>query len=453
MSEPRMPIPARLELNFPRVFVSRCGSFMEFRVTNVSPQPLLDVRVTLSCGILGFPANITEVGGLRPGESRLAHLDTLPEGIGSQVLRCQVEFGMGRDWHQFEGTFPHITVYERPETVSNVSVVIQDIQSNRDSAAKSEMGGIKGDVNISLSNLLPKIQTVNDLIQLRLPDAFFEVGLTPGRRRDFTEVLNIPAEFLRVYEPAESIHLAPAGHQPIADDPSGWRLVGGAGSSLFCGRSTADCDFTLRFFPASEENKQRTTYLSRRHARLHHASGHLYVENASLSGGLLCVGQQPVKTGTVCLLPESDLLSLGQPPGEYRLRCRTIPPPAHRTIRIANLSQWAGRSLPETEPDWGLTSVLPENSVPAFWNTLWFHSRTSFGSGVEAAMMLDTQRLDPIHGYVHHRHGMFWLENASSEGGGVSVDGIALGDGDIAPLRDGAVILLGDQELICRRQR
>jgi hypothetical protein len=293
---------------------------------------------------------------------------------------------------------------------------------------------------------------------LRLPDAFFEVALAPGQRRDFTDILHIPEYFLRFHELAEAIHLRPSGApQTNGEEPTGgWRLVGGGSSALYCGRSARDCDFPLRFLPATEENEKRASFLSRRHIRMTRKNGRLELENLSLSGGLVFVGTTLVKGGVTAPVSDGEIFSLGQPPGEFKLRCQFLAPTGVRCMRIANWSQWAragDQNQPEEVADWGVALLQPENSGPAFWQTRWFHSRISFGSGAEAVMRLNTHGLDPVHGYFHHLAGSFWLENASSEGGGVMLDGVPLADGDIAPLCDSSSLNLGGVLFTLLRQR
>jgi hypothetical protein len=450
----------QLALNFPRVFVIGCTSFFEYQITNTSSSPLLDLVINFQSSILGIEANDISIGTLRPGDTHSGHLDFSPRLAGSQPIRCHISAVSGRSAIHVCGSCQPCSVYERPTSPTNVSVIVQDIQSNRSTGEKGEFGAVKGDVNISVTDLLPKVQTVNELLQMQLPDAFTSVTLRPFVQRESYEALCIPEDFIHHFEPAEVIHLTPLDGQPhtSASPPSaGWRLCS-TETKLTLGRSTQDADLVTRFLPSNEENNALSALISRKHASLQFSpDGKTLIASVLGTQNHLRKGTTRIHPGDALpFLPSSDVLILGQPPAEFQLRCHKRVALLPRRFRILNLSQWIGHRITDdldTQENWGSVDFEFPNSSPAFWHTLWFHRYISFGRGKGSAIFVDHEEIDPIHGYIHHLRGTFWIECTSRKHGSLMVDGFAMEYGDIIPLRGGRELRIGNLALQVNRIR
>lgn len=445
----------RFDLNFPRVLIAGCGSFFEYRLTNEAAEAVANLQVTLTCHALGLVRQPAEIASLLPGDSRVVHVDVLPESAGAPLLRIQVEGVVGRSLVTWEGVGKDVFIAGRPESVSSISVVVQDIQSHRSQGEKAGFGAVAGDANINISNLLPPTPTLNDLLKLRLPDEYVPVHLqtlTPGP----ASVVTIPPSFLGTFEPADVVELIRPDVTLSEEVLAGWRLC--AGPHLVIGRSSMDCDVPARFLPSSPENAKRSGMLSRRQAVLHMAAdGRLEVENVSRSGGLVFAGTQNVRFEEKAPLSGGVPLCLGNRPGELQLTVQIIPPIGKRRLRCSNWDRWGGCAMagapPWTEPDWGRANVRFLNTSPAFWQPLWFAAMISFGSSLEADLCIPDSDLEPVHGYFHRTGRCFWIENAAAEGNGVLVNAKPLACGEMAPLRDGARLVLGSVALKVQRIR
>ena len=435
----------QLHLNFPRILVFGCPSSFEYRLTNSGALPASDVSITVTCSSLGLTGHESIIGTLAPGASREGHIEVQPEAVGAPTLRFEVEAAYGKQIVRLEGYRKRLTVYDPPKSPANVSVIIQDIQSHRSEGDKAEFGGVKGDVNISVHDLLPKIQSLNDLIQLELPDDFRPVLLQPSLRKDDTEILRIPAPFLKFYQPADVIHLAPDGEVANAEGPlNAWRLCAGS-SGVILGRSSQDCDLVTRFLPCNSENNAKSATLSRKHALLRITpQGRVQAESLT-SHALVHVGTATAPTGVPLPLQEGEVISMGPSMSEFRLSCSLRYVSLARKFRITNFGDSAASRVKlakSSVADWGRAEFTFLNSTPSFWNLVWFHAPVPFGSVSNGRIGVNSPNLDAALGYFHHHQGAFWIESCAQRDGAVMLNGTQLDDGDIAPLQDGSVLEL-----------
>ncbi|MFZ4592885.1 MAG: hypothetical protein ACOYOF_01420 [Verrucomicrobiaceae bacterium] len=449
--------PVTLEVNFPRVFVVGCPSFFEFSLLNASHLPLHDIVLNLNCALLGLIDHVIKLASIDARESRLLHVDVIPQAGGSQPIRCLLDAVQDRNSVRIAGVCSDLIVYERPESPANISVIVKDIQSHRSTGEKAEFGGVKGDVNIHVTDLLPNVQTTNDLLQLRLPDSFIHIRLDPITAPDACEMLSIPAPFLRYFEPADVMQLTPSDGSP--DDGAaahGWRLCAGC-AEVSLGRSSQDADLVTRYLPATKENNAKSAVLSRKHAllRMKESEASLSVESLS-AHSLVRVGAVQLRPGCPTPVPATEVLSVGPALADLRLRCTVRKPLLPRNLRVANLSEWIGNRVTQgmnEEGNWGRIEFDYLNSAPALWQTLWFQRHIPFGQGHGAAFTIDSPHLDGITGYIHHLRGGFWIECASNLSEAIIVDGHPLRDGDLVPLRDGMKLLIGKIAITLKRVR
>ena len=445
----------QLHLNFPRVFVAGCASGLEFRLTNGGDRALSDVRLTLACPALGLTGNESIIGVLQPGATYDGHVEVEPAAVGAPALKCAVEAAIGREIMRLEGVWKRLSVYERPQSPSNVSVIIQDIQSHRSEGDKAEFGGVKGDVNIAVHDLLPRVQSLNDLIQLELPDDFRPVLLTRAAQQDRIEVLRVPETFLKTYQPASVVHLSIEGETASAGSPSGWRLCAG-GAGVILGRSSQDCDLVTRFLPVNDENNARSATLSRKHAMLRVAPDGKLLAEALSANALLHVGPATAATGVPLPLAEGDSIALGPTMSEFRLRCRLHQVAMPRRFRITNFTDCAANRA--TDPgtatvEWGRAELELLNSTPAFWQVIWFQAPVPFGRDADGRFAFNSPDLNAVLGYFHHYRGSFWIESCAQRENAVMVNGIPLDDGELAPLSDGAALEIDGVKLRLARIR
>lgn len=445
----------RLSLNFPRVFVAGCPSFFEFVLHNASETHLLDLALTINSPLLGLSDHVIKLGALCGFESRHGHVDVVPQDIGTQPIRVLVDAFHERDVLRLTGTCREFEVYARPESPANVSVIVHDIQSHRSHGDKAEFGGMKGDVNIQITDLLRNVQTVNDLLQLRIPDVFHPLRLDAINSPDACEMLSIPEVFLRYFEPADVLELKP-GTPPQGDAPHGWRLCS-ASATLSLGRSTQDADIVTRFLPAGTENNAKSALISRKHALLHinEATGEIHVESLAAHSAIRIGTVQP-RAGELTPVPASEVLGIGQALADIRLRCTVRKPLLPRRFRVANLSQWIGDRITQNlsdEGNWGRVELDYLNTTPCFWRTVWFHRYVPVGQGHGNVIEIDTDQMDGTPAYLHHLRGCFWIECASEKKDLIVVEGLPLTEGDLVPLRDGMKLTLGGVEHSVKRVR
>lgn len=446
----------RLALNFPRVFVVGYSSFFEYTVHSASDRPMFNLVLTLHCPLIGLVDHVIKLGALAAYESKHGHINITPSMAGSQPIRCHMVATQGRDSLCCVGACRDFEVYEKPDSPANVSVIVQDIQSHRSGGDKGEFGSVKGDVNIHITDLLPSVKTVNELLQLRLPDSFLPVHLNAISTPEAGDVLSIPEVFLRYFEPTDVLQLVPTDAGEDGDSTRGWRLCSSS-AALALGRSTQDADLVTRFLPASTENNARSALLSRKHAllRIKGTGPELLVESLAAHSAVR-VGSQALRPGVLTLVPDGEVLGIGQALSDIRLRCTVRKPHMPRSFRVSNLSDWIGSRVTESmveEGDWGRVELEPLNSSPAFWRTIWFHRCISFGSGNGVVLHLDVPTFNDTPGYIHHLRGCFWLECSNAGEGRLSVEGLPLAGGDIVPLRDGMKLDLGGAALTVKRIR
>jgi hypothetical protein len=447
--------PLEFAFNYPRVLVAGHPSYIEYRITNRASLPLLDFRFTLHCPNLGLHDVKVDIGSVAPSESRIGHIDVEPRLPGAQPVRVGIDAAQGRTAVRMTGSCPRAITYERPDSPSNVSVIIKDIQSHRSEGDKGEFGSVKGDVNIHVTDLLPKVKTLNDLLQLQLPDNYTRVDLQQETVPGASEMLVIPDAFLHSFEPADVMHLEPDNPSESADSLQGWRLCSFAATPIL-GRSSMDSDVVIRFLPSSQHNDSKSATISRKHARLtvNIPDRSLAVESLAVHSAVR-VNDAPLRAGTLSSIPEEHVIGIGDLPTDYRLKLRFKRPALSRRFRISNISEWIGNRITQNmdgDGDLGRIEFVPLNSELAAWQTIWFHHQISFGGDLASDMLTSVDFPKGVRGSFHHLRGCFWIE-CSDEVGGIKVNGSTLPEGSIVALREGLRLELGGRVFTARRVR
>src|SRR5258708_3947568 len=159
--------PLEMAVNFSRMLVAGHSTTLEFRVGSHEPQPLENLQINLESRGLSGPVSIN-LRRLAAGQQPVKILEVEPARAGNFVLQ------VGATWESAGQQFAYrgqrqMRVLQVPES-GNIQISIGDIQSNSGTGANQGLGGDRGDVRID--NLLGGIKTLNDLLELELPEKF-----------------------------------------------------------------------------------------------------------------------------------------------------------------------------------------------------------------------------------------------------------------------------------------
>jgi len=430
--------PFALYVNFNHALVDGNVSTIGFRVVNEGVTPIENAEIYVSSrGLHG--ESILRVRRLAP----TAKSDLLAEieaaRSGNFILQLAVAWDQGGQRFAFRGQRP-LRIYKTPEN-SNVVINISDINSNTGGGANQALGAEYGDVQIS--NLIEKgaIKSLNDLLEIELPDNFqripleldYEVSHINMAVRGATGGLRIPPGHLATAQPATICAFEPVG---APEPPLTFRLVARPQFSL--GRARADADFVAWVLPRNASNDEKSKRVSKVQAIAElTADGIVIRDNASANGTLF--DNVPLDDkGTT--LPRQGRLLLA---GAVEVDFDRIAPAAEAGPVIANLRQWPG---PDAAP-------LPQRGAVRFevvaadaqpLNSFWLLSDASFGTSRSNAVSLVDPALAEVQGRIHHYRGCFWIET-TAHNSAVQVDHTTLRPGEIVPLASGQQLRLGSR--------
>ena len=425
-------------LYFPHVLVAGHTSMVRLRVANRSALALESIAITLDSRGLAGPV-LGRVRRLAAGQ--LAHLllEIEPERAGNFVMQAGVVAECAAQRRALRCSRA-LRINQPPD--SNIVINIGDIQSNMGGGANAGLGADYG--NVQIGNLLggAKIKTLNDLLDLELPEEFVPLPLeldyelsahaiahdAATRRRP----LRIPPAFLGSVQPGLHCILRAAGQSEAEI-----RLVSGPRFRL--GRSRSDADFVAWFWPRNAQNDERTKRISKVQMELRADAGGICAWDSGSANGSLFDGQPlgRAEAGAVRLTRQAQLL-LGH---QYKLEVAHRPASFPAGLRIANESHWPGPAAVAPALT-GCLQLTPLDTPPTPYTTVWLFSEAGFGSSRSNPLCLGDAALDEIQGRFHHHRGCFWLENGASNNA-VAVNGSALQAGDIVPLTAGAQLQLG----------
>jgi len=432
--------PFALSLNFPHALVAGHSGTLMFRAENEAPVPFENIEVYASSR--GFAGEAqSRVRRLPAGGRTEVLLELEAARAGHFVLQVAVSWDQGGQRYAYQGQHP-IRIYKAPDN-SNIVINISDIQSNTGGGANQALGAEYGDVQIS--NLIAKgaIKSVNDLLDLELPEAFhrialeldYEVSRQDSGYRAATQAasLRIPPALLATVQPALVCTLEAAGAAaPILP----LRLV--ARPQFRLGRARAEADFVTWVLPRNTSNDEKSLRVSKVHAIAEAtATGIVLRDNASANGTLFD-GVPLDEHGTS--LPRQGRLLLA---GAVEVDFDRLAPGCENGLAISNDRNWSGPAV-QTPLQRGAVRfevVTPETQPH---NALWLLSDAAFGTNRSNALRFDDPQLAEVQGRFHHHRGCFWLETLA-DNSAVQLDRLTLRPGEIAPLATGMQLRIGSQ--------
>ncbi|HYC71222.1 MAG TPA: hypothetical protein VEB66_08455, partial [Opitutaceae bacterium] len=432
------PCPLALWLNLPHAFVAGHASTLVFRVQNEGALPLENGEVYVSSrGLSG--ESISRFRRLAPAARHELLLEIEASRAGHFVLQLALSWDQGGQRYAYRGQHP-LRIYKAPEN-SNIVINISDIQSNTGGGANQALGAEYGDVQIS--NLIAKgaIKTVNDLLDLELPENFQRVELDldyevsrqdlGSRAPSRAGGLQVPPALLGTVQAATvcTFETVGAGAPPLP-----FRLV--ARPQFRLGRARADADFVAWVLPRSTGNDEKTMRVSKVQAIAEATrAGVVLRDNASANGTLF--DGVPLDEHGTSLSRQGRLLLAGAVEVDFH----RLPPASDHDPVLANARAWPGPA-PTAAAQRGAVrfEVVAAEEQPL--NAVWLLTDAAFGTSRSNAVALSDPALAEVQGRFHHYRGSFWIETLA-DNSAVQLDRLTLRPGEIAPLATGQQLRIG----------
>jgi len=435
------PCPLALWLTQPHAFVAGHAGTLVFRVQNEAPVPLENGEFYISSrGLEG--ESLTRFRRIAPGHKSELLMEIEAARAGHFVLQIAVAWDQGGQRYAYQGQHP-LRIYKAPDA-SNIVINISDIQSNTGGAANQALGAEYGDVQIS--NLIAKgaIKTVNDLLDLELPENFRQIELELDyevSRHDSgyraaqrgTAGLQVPAALLATVQPATlcTFEAAGAGTPPLP-----FRLVSRPQFRL--GRARADADFVAWVLPRGTANDEKTMRVSKVQAIAEATAAGIVLRDSGSANGTLFDNVPLDEQGTS--LPRQGRLLLA---GAVEVDFDRLATGFEGELSLANARAWMGPP-PVTPVQRGAMRFEVVSSEPQPLNAVWLLSDASFGASRSTAIHLDDPALADVQGRFHHYRGCFWIETLT-DNSAVQLDRMTLRPGELAPLATGQQLRIGGQ--------
>lgn len=208
------------------------------------------------------------------------------------------------------------------------------------------------------------------------------------------------------------------------------------------GRSIYHADLITRFLPENASNDDLTNQLSRVHALATSSGGRLLVrdgngESPSVNGTVL--DDDPLEAGNPAPLRNRCVLTLG---GVYSVEIVPLVTPTTPPLRVkgAETAPAAGQ-----QGLGGAVYFLPLSRQASVRHAVWIFSQAGFGLDGAQRIVWDTRDLGGSPASFFYERGCFWLANRALEGGHLTVGGIPLAPGEIAPLGKGQELRIAAQ--------
>lgn len=437
---------ARLEINFNRVLVEGTAATIDLRLSALTVEPLLDVKLDLEC-----PKALAE-----PVTERFATLERqwpavstgefemIPRSKGTRLLTCRCSFTQLGRRRTFEGKVP-ITILAEPSG-TNVSLSLSEI-GNQVIHGGGGNAGVGAENTVRLHDLVDfsKITTLNDLLGMKLPDAWVPVSLRQTADEP-TGTRFIAPSFLREVHPATVLTLTPQ-RRDGREIPDALVLRVVARSEFYIGRRRDACDLVAWFLPRNDENDQLSRGISKVQAVGTVGSGGITFQVCPDTNGAY-FNREPIELGgDGARLEEQARLALGVGPGrKFRIDLQHHPAQGSAPPEAENHRLWPGPA-PKEKPVTGCVVLRPTECPPAFRWCIWLFTEAAFGSGKNNPIRLSDAGLASSQGLVHHYRGCFWIENSADEGteAAVRVNGVRVKAGELVPLAPGMNLELGTQ--------
>lgn len=436
----------RLEINFNRVLVEGAAATLDVRLSAMTLEPLLDVRLEIESKRALAESIGERLPALEPGRPALltGEFEIAERSKGTRLLTCRTTFTQLGRRRTFEGKVP-ATILAEP-TGTNVSLSLSEIGNQVVHGDGGNAGlGAENRSDVKLHDLVDfsKITTLNDLLGARLPDNWVTV---PWRQiaDEPTGARFIAPAFLRTVPPARVLTLTPV-------EADGRELPGGlplrlvARAEFLIGRRRDACDLVAWFLPRDEDNDQLTRGISKVQVIGTAGAGGIAFQVCPDTNGAYFNGEALEIDGGDAVLRDQARLSLGASPGKrYRIDLQHYPAEGSPAPEAENHRFWPGPG-PEEKPVTGCVVLRPAECPPAFRRCLWLFTEADFGSGEGNPITLPDSGLASSQGLFHHYRGCFWIENSADgrDTAAVRVNGQRLRAGELAPLADGITLELG----------
>jgi hypothetical protein len=430
-------IPLRILFNFNHVVVVGHPSTFQVIVENKGATALERIEIAMESRGLEGPARKT-LARLNPGQNQRHLFEIEPIRSGNFALQCTIKCQEAATQLAFVGS-RSLRINEAPESAS-VAINMQDLKSNAQSASGGE-----GEAHVSSLVASGTIRTLNDLLNLELPENFQALELALDYEVSIRALANeeasarhrfqIPGAFLNQAQEGTLLKLEPV--QPAATgQPQEIRLV--ARPSFILGRSREAADFLTWFWPRGEGNDHKTRHISKTHCIFTAKDGKLYARNGDASNHTTLDGQRlAAENGEP--MERRGILRLS---GSYFLDVTPFASSSPEGPNIMNLRNWSGPKNASVPNGQGAVRFLPmiANAMPQ--NSTWLLTDGAFGTSRSNPIIVDAGGLAEIQGRFHHFLGGFWIES-SVNNGAVHVNGVKLDPGFIVPLADGQTVKLG----------
>jgi hypothetical protein len=200
-------------------------------------------------------------------------------------------------------------------------------------------------------------------------------------------------------------------------------------------------DYPVRYLPETEDNRRKTSTISRINATLFLRGRQIWVQDGQMAED---GSSQPSRNGTV--VDDERLLRAAAPLdlstdrrirlGQFGFEVRAVwlPPGAPR-------GSGAQPAAPSGGPG-GCIRFFPPPPEAASVILIWILSSAGLGSGPGAAIRLG-QSFPAIAARIHHGSGRFWLETPPAPKSVLSLDGRPLAAGEFVSLQAAHQLRLG----------
>jgi hypothetical protein len=429
--------PLRVFLNFNHLVISGYPSTFQVVMENQGATPLEQIEFSMESRGLERGARQT-VAKLLPGQSQRHLVEIEPIRSGNFVLQAMIKCRLEVRQLALVGSRT-IRINEAPKPGDILSGLAHLQRNSPDTASAGGAG--------ALGNLIPRgsVHTVNDLLDLELPDAFEPLELTLDYEISMRALaeeeagalhrLQIPGVFLNESAPAAILRLEPMERSATTPEI---KLVATPTFSL--GRSREEADFLLWFWPRNEANDQKTRRISKRHCIFTQRDGKLVVSPTGANRTLL--DGKEINPNESEPIERRGILAVA---GIYFLDVTPFCVDVPDYPQILNLKNWQGPSTPDAPtPAKGSVRFLPMTRSVLEQNSTWFFTVGAFGTSRSNPVITNIKGLAEIQGRFYHYLGCFWIET-TSDNGAVHLDATRLEPGFIAPLVGGQILKLGDK--------
>lgn len=429
--------PLRVLLNFNHLVISGYSSTFQLVMENQGPTPLEQIEFSMESRGLERGARKV-VARLLPGQSQRHLVEIEPIRSGNFVLQAMIKCRQETRQLALVGSRT-IRINEAPKSGDILSGLAQ-LQGNSDDASSAGSTG-------AIGNLIPRgsVRTVNDLLDLELPDAFEQLELTLDYEISMRALaeeeagarhrLQIPGVFLNESAPATVLRLEPMERGATTPEI---KLVTHPSFSL--GRSREEADYLLWFWPRNEGNDQKTRRISKKHCIFTSRDGKLFIGTSGANRTLL--DGKEINANESEPLERRGILAVA---GIYFLDVTPFCVDVPDDPQITNLANWQGPNTPDAAVRAkGSVRFLPMTRSVLDQNATWFFTVGTFGTSRSNPVIIDIKGLAEIQGRFYHYLGCFWIET-TSDNGAVHLDATRLGPGYIAPLVGGQILKLGEK--------